>query len=72
MPPLPPAEAARVDAVIHAAGPSIFPALAALCSAIGFILARRCVPCARNVVLAAMAAEIQRAAALHDQPQGQG
>jgi hypothetical protein len=72
MTPLPAAEAEHLDTVIRAAGTRIFPALSALCSAIGFIVARRTVPTARATVLAAVRAEIERAAQLHDEARGRG
>lgn len=69
---LPPVAADRLDAVLHAAGPRVLPALAVLCSAIGWLLARSCRVADRAVLLRGVAGAVEQAARLHDGATGQG
>lgn len=69
---LPEVDAAHLDAVLRAAGTERLRALAVLCQAIGWIIARAGVPKARPVLQAGTTLAIVRAIGLHGDAAGQG
>lgn len=69
---LPAVPAERLDAVLRAAGPRLLPALAVLCSAIGWYLARSCRITDRPLLLRGLVGAIDQAAQLHGDGAGQG
>lgn len=69
---LPAVPVERLDAVLHAAGPRLLPALAVLCSAIGWYLARSCAIADRPLLLRGLGGAIDQAARLHHDSEGRG